>query len=125
MAGGEREYSLYTWREYMEKAKVQILLPDTITGGGLTQMKRVTDMALAYHVRIVPHGASYPEFGTQIVAGFANGFCMPVPPESSPAQTWSRIYREPLVIKGGYAQMPQRPGLGMEFDEGFIARYQL
>jgi len=125
MAGGEREYTLYAWRDYMEVAKVKFLLPDTITGGGITQMKRVADLALAYHVRIVPHGASYPEFGTQVVAAVRNGFCMPVPPESSPVQTWSRLYREPLVIKDGYAEMPERPGLGMEFDEDFIARYQV
>ena len=60
-----------------------------------------------------------------MVAAVGNGFCMPVPPERSPVQTWSRLYREPLAIVDGYARMPERPGLGMEFDEDFIARYRV
>ena len=30
--------------------------------------------------------------------------------------------KEPFVYKGGWAEVPERPGLGIEFDEKELAR---
>jgi len=54
---GEHEYSRYGFRKLIETRSVDILQPDMMWLGGLTEAMRVAAMAAAYDIPVVPHGS--------------------------------------------------------------------
>ena len=54
---GEHEYTRYGFRQLIEGRAIDILQPDLMWMGGLTEALRVSAMAAAYDVPVVPHGS--------------------------------------------------------------------
>ena len=54
---GEHEYTRYGFRTLIEGRAVDILQPDVMWMGGLTEALRVSAMAAAYDIPVVPHGS--------------------------------------------------------------------
>ena len=54
---GEHEYTRYGFRSLIEGRAIDILQPDLMWMGGLTEALRVSAMASAYDIPVVPHGS--------------------------------------------------------------------
>ncbi|AOA60840.1 L-rhamnonate dehydratase [Komagataella phaffii CBS 7435] len=54
---GEHEYTRYGFRKLIEGRNVDILQPDVMWIGGLTELLKVTAQASAYDIPIVPHAS--------------------------------------------------------------------
>lgn len=54
---GEHEYSRYGFRKLIEGRNVDILQPDVMWVGGLTELLRISAHASAYDIPVVPHGS--------------------------------------------------------------------
>ena len=54
---GEHEYTRYGFRKLIESRAIDILQPDVMWCGGLTELLRISAMAAAYDIPIVPHGS--------------------------------------------------------------------
>jgi L-rhamnonate dehydratase len=54
---GEHEYSRYGFRALIEERAIDILQPDLMWMGGLTEALRVSAMAAAYDIPVAPHGS--------------------------------------------------------------------
>lgn len=54
---GEHEYTRYGFRDLLEGRAIDILQPDVMWMGGLTEALRVSAMAAAYDIPVVPHGS--------------------------------------------------------------------
>lgn len=54
---GEHEYTRYGFRKLIESRSVDILQPDVMWCGGLTELLRISSMAAAYDIPVVPHGS--------------------------------------------------------------------
>lgn len=54
---GEHEYTRYGFRSLIEGRAIDILQPDLMWMGGLTEALRVSAMAAAYDIPVVPHGS--------------------------------------------------------------------
>lgn len=81
-------------------------------------------LAHAFHVRIAPHGASFPELAAPLVAALPNGLTVSAFPATEPIQIWSCLYREPLDLRDGMIYLRDRPGLGLEFDDAYLAAHR-
>src|SRR5690349_5302795 len=55
IAGGECEFTRYGFRELLTSRAVDIVQPDTCAAGGLSECKKIADMAEAFGVRYNPH----------------------------------------------------------------------
>ena len=55
VAGGECEFTRWGFREVLARRAIDILQPDTCAAGGLSECKKIADMATAFGVRYVPH----------------------------------------------------------------------
>jgi L-alanine-DL-glutamate epimerase-like enolase superfamily enzyme len=124
VAAGESEYSLYACRDLVERAGIRVLQTDILSAGGYTAWRRMAALAQAYHVTIAPHGASFPELAAPLVAALPNGLTVSAFPASEPIQIWSRLYRQPLDLRDGTISLRDRPGLGLEFDEAYLAAHR-
>ena len=57
------------------------------------------------------------------MAAVPNGMIVSAFPKGQVPEIWSRLYREPIEIRDGVIEMNGRPGLGLEFDDGFLTRF--
>ena len=55
IAGGECEFTRFGFRELLVSHAVDIIQPDTCAAGGLSECKKIADMAEAFGVRYNPH----------------------------------------------------------------------
>jgi D-galactarolactone cycloisomerase len=72
VAGGECEFTRFGFRDLLVSHAVDIVQPDTCAAGGLSECKKIADMAEAFGVRYNPH--VYRHRG---VAAIAGGFAHP------------------------------------------------
>ncbi|KAJ8093004.1 hypothetical protein PM082_011324 [Marasmius tenuissimus] len=54
---GEHEYSRYGFRKLIEGRSVDIIQPDVMWLGGLTELLKMSAMASTYDIPVVPHGS--------------------------------------------------------------------
>src|SRR5262249_29647949 len=107
-----------------ERGGVKYLQTNVFGGGGYTNWRKIAGTAAAFHTLIAPHGASNPEINAHLVAAMPPGAVVPAPTPSQTPEVWAHLYRD-FSIDRGVIQLTDRPGLGLEFDDEFIAKYQL
>jgi D-arabinonate dehydratase len=125
IAAGESEHTLYACRDLVARAGIRILQADILAAGGYTAWRRLAALAQAYHVQVAPHGASFPELAAPLVAALPNGHSVSAFPAGEPIEIWSRLYREPLDLRDGTIHLRDRPGLGLDLDEAYLAAHRL
>ena len=60
IATGERLLSRWEFREIFEKQAVSLIQPDGSHAGGISELKRIANMAEVYFMHIMPHCAIGP-----------------------------------------------------------------
>ena len=115
IAGGEYVYGLSAFRQMMEARSVDIVMVDVLRAGGITQWMKIAGMAEAFNLPIVSH--CHPEVSIHLVAAVPHGLTVEYMP-------WMHhIFNETLTIEKGDMLVPQRPGLGLSFNEDALRRY--
>ena len=114
ICAAERLVSRYQYREFIEKGAAEIVMPDLIWTGGITETKRIAAMAEMYQSPVCPHDCTGP------VNVFACAhICMNAPNTMLMETTrtyyegWYNDFVTPnLNIRNGYLLAPEGPGLG-------------
>ena len=125
IAGGEGEPTLSGIRRLIVEGGLQIVQTDILIGGGFTGLLRLAALAEAHHVYIAPHGASFPEINSHLLAAVSNGLMVSACPHTEPYQIWAKLYEPAFEIVEGTIHMGDEPGLGLDFNEAFIAKYRV
>lgn len=55
LAAGERIYTRWQYRPYFENGSIQVIQPDIGNCGGLTEVRKICDMAHAYDISVQAH----------------------------------------------------------------------
>ncbi len=108
VAGGEYVYGIAPFRQMLEARSVDIVMIDVLRAGGITQWLKIAGMAEAFNLPVVSHLA--PEIHVHLVSAIPNGLTVEYMPWSS------RLFKEVPQPKDGQLTVPQKPGLGLEFD---------
>jgi len=116
IAGGEYVWGIVPFRHMIEARSVDIVMVDLARVGGVTQWMKVAGMAEAFNLPIVSH--VMPEILLHMVAACPNGLTVEYMP-------WMLcLYEETPEIKDGQLVLPQKPGLGLKFDEKAIKSFR-
>jgi galactonate dehydratase len=119
IATGERLLTRWEFREVLEKQAVTLIQPDASHVGGISELKKVANMAEVYYVHVMPHSAIGP---------VALAACMHVDAlvpnfliqEQIDQGLGEGILCEPWQVVDGYIALPTRPGLGLEIDASIL-----
>jgi L-alanine-DL-glutamate epimerase-like enolase superfamily enzyme len=125
IASGESEFTRFDFRDLIELRAVDILQPDLSIAGGITEAMRIEALASAYQLRCAPHlwgGALTFASGLHVAAVASSGFILEYSLGANPMLHELAVEDFPVVE--GYVEIPDRPGLGVTIDEGFVARYR-
>jgi L-alanine-DL-glutamate epimerase-like enolase superfamily enzyme len=115
IAAGEYVYGLVPFRHMLEARSVDIVMVDVLRAGGISQWVKIAGMAEAFNLPIVNHLC--PEISVHLVAAVPNGLTVEYMPWSS------RLFREVPQPVNGELTVPDKPGLGLEFDNDALNKY--
>ncbi|KAI9880781.1 MAG: hypothetical protein M1830_000217 [Pleopsidium flavum] len=119
---GEHEYSRYGFRKLIEGRNIDILQPDVMWVGGMTEILKVAAMAAAYDIPVVPHASgpySYHFVVSQMNAPFQE-YLANSPDGKSVLPVFGDLFvNEPIPVKG-YIDVSDldKPGFGLELNRG-------
>lgn len=113
---GEHEYSRYGFRHLIEERLLDILQPDVMWVGGLTELLRIAAHASAYDQLIVPHGSgpySYHFIASQTAPAFCE-YVAASPDGRSIQPVFGELFEGEALPANGKIKLSERPGFGME-----------
>src|SRR5215468_2989194 len=126
IATGERFTTIFEFQQLLENKGCSYVRPDVCLCMGLTGSKKVAAMAEAHHVKVIPHNPLSPistAACVQLDACIPNFALQEYTGESDPPKRDMVV--QPLVLKDGYLEVPDAPGLGIELNDAALARLRL
>jgi len=120
IASGERLFTKWGFRELLEKQAVAIIQPDICHAGGILEARKIAAMSEVYYGSVAPHNPLGPialSACLQLDASIPNFLIQEHPTLDTGEDRGVGIFKNPLVVKDGYIDIPKLPGLGFEFDE--------
>ncbi|HEX3953487.1 MAG TPA: mandelate racemase/muconate lactonizing enzyme family protein [Stellaceae bacterium] len=132
IAGGEAEFTRWGFRPLIAERLVDILQPDLCAAGGISETKKIADMANAFGVRVNPHVWGT---GVALAASLQLIAALPHNPPGlhalEPLLEFDRsehpirmaVLHEPIEQRNGWVAIPQGPGLGIDIDRAALARF--
>lgn len=117
IASGETEYTRYGMRDMLNARAADILMPDLQRIGGLTELRRVANLASSFDVPISTH--IFSEQSLSIAGSAINCIYL----EHMP--WFENLYRESMHLVDGRMAMPQGDGLGFTFDPDAVDRLRI
>lgn len=119
----ERLITRFAFREVLENKAARVIMPDLIWTGGITEGHKIAILADTYHLPIAPHDC------TGLVTLYANMHLCAASTNAMILETvrgfyqggwYEQVYSEGVEIRSGVAQIPQRPGLGVQLKESLF-----
>ena len=125
ICAGENLYLRWGFRDLIEKQAVDVIMPDLPKCCGLSEGRKIANMAEVYYIPLAPHNVCGP-LGT--IASCHT--CASVPNFLVLEWHWvdrphwqELVEADPPLIQDGYIPVPARPGLGVDFNEDAARRY--
>lgn len=125
VAVGERLHSRFMFRPVLERRAADILMPDTVRCGGISELRKIAAMAEAYGIPIAPHNPNGPIStiaSAHVAAAIPNFRVLEFMFNDVPWR--DRILDPPkLPVERGRFLVPDRPGLGFDLNEEELCRH--
>lgn len=126
LAGGESLTTRYEFDDFIKQAQPDIIQPDITRCGGISEMRIINNIAEMNGVKMVPHGFSTGILlaaTVQFLAATKYGDLIEYSQSSSPL--YKKLIKNLIPLDGGYVNVPDTIGLGVELDESLIERYKI
>jgi len=125
IAAGENHYTRQAFRDLFEARAISVCQADCTKTGGLTELKKIADMAAAWHIPMAPHTSH------SVISAAANAHILAAIPNAliyeadvakiNPFRT--DLVRPAFGVENGYIEPREAPGLGLDIDEALLAQY--
>ncbi|MDP5220192.1 mandelate racemase/muconate lactonizing enzyme family protein [Ruegeria sp. 2205SS24-7] len=140
ISGGEAEFNRWGWRALLESRGLDIAQPEVCALGGITEYLRVLALCHAHFTPVVNH-----VWGSAVAVAANMHLLAAMPPLPGGLFPWEPMlefdttdnkFRDELLVNslniqsqvastGGFVEIPNGPGLGVEPDRNFIRQYDI
>jgi L-alanine-DL-glutamate epimerase-like enolase superfamily enzyme len=123
---GEHEYTRYGFRNLIQHRAVDIVQPDVMWCGGMTELIRIAALANAWDVPVIPHGSgaySYHFCITQPQAPFAE-YINISPDGRALVPVFGAMFTDERLPEGGRIRLPDAPGFGLTLNRGALSLHR-
>jgi galactonate dehydratase len=125
LATGERAFTKYGFADFCSRHLVNYIQPDVCHAGGILEMKKIGVLAETYRIEMAPHN---PQSAVSTMSSLHVDATTPActiqeyAPKNDP---WiAELFNGTApVVKAGFADLPARPGLGVELNEKVAAAH--
>ena len=117
VATGERLFTIFTFQQLLERGGADIVQPDMSHCGGILEARKISAIADSHYAAVAPHN---PNGEVSYASAVQLGACVPnfLVLEHFPPEPWRfEVCANPMVVEDGWLEVPDRPGLGVEFNE--------
>lgn len=122
VCAGQSEMSSGGCRDLMEIGAIDYCNFDSSWSGGATEWRRVAGMARAFDVQMAHH--EEPQVAAHLLASIPHGSYLEFfHPQRDPM--WHNLVANRPRLVDGHLTLSERPGLGWELDEEYLARYRI
>jgi galactonate dehydratase len=121
---GERIHSRFMLRAVLEQQAADIVMPDITRCGGITEMRKMANLAETHNVPFAPHNPNGPLStiaSAHVMATIPNFFRQEFMVNDVPWR--DACLSHPLPVEQGYFILPDRPGLGFDVNEAELRRH--
>ena len=122
ICAGENLYLRYGFRDLLEKQCCDIIMPDISKCGGLSECRKIANMAEIYYVPFAPHNNSsaLSTVGdAHVCASVPNFLALEFHRYDDP--TWNDvIISDEPAIQQGHVVLSEKPGLGVELNDEYL-----
>jgi D-galactarolactone cycloisomerase len=122
LAAGENHYTKQAFRELLRKGAIDIVQADCTKAGGISEVKKIADMAAAFHVRVAPHTSQSilsAAANLHVLSAIPNGLIHEA--DLAPLNPFrDDLASDPPVITNGMVMAPDGPGLGLDIREEIL-----
>ncbi|HVA85819.1 MAG TPA: mandelate racemase/muconate lactonizing enzyme family protein [Candidatus Saccharimonadales bacterium] len=127
VSSGEQESGRWRFRDLILLGNPDIIQPDILTGGGISEMRRIADLAGAWNKPVMPHSpfaginsaASLNVYATLMNGTRPHEFSTE---GTAPVEQIAELFEEPIIPIGGVITLPDRPGLGLTLNQRAFER---
>ena len=127
IACGENLYMRWGYRELLQKSAVDIIQPDIQKTGGISEGRKISNLAQTYYVPVAPHCVVSPigmMSTVHMCASIPNFLCCEWHWINFP-DLWKNWVKEGEIIQKGYVNVTDKPGLGVEMNEDVARKAQV
>ncbi|MHC1745695.1 MAG: mandelate racemase/muconate lactonizing enzyme family protein [Negativicutes bacterium] len=124
IAAGERIYSRWGYRPFFHNGSIQMIQPDVGNCGGITEGKKICDMAHVYDVKVQAHVCGGPiatAVALHLEAAIPN-FMIHETHRYSLLEGNICTCKYDYQPENGYYEVPELPGIGQELDEDILKK---
>jgi len=135
IAAGEAHYGRFEFKRLVDERLVDVVQPNMARCGGLSEARRIADLASTENVAVRPHiwnsavGLAAAVQFSASVPDYPHTRNVPDPMmvefDRSPNPLREEILETPFDPSGGSLDVPQEPGLGISVDQDAIERYRI
>jgi D-galactarolactone cycloisomerase len=135
VASGECEFTRFGFRELITTRAVDIVQPDTCSAGGISECKKIADIALVYGLRYVPHvwGSGVALAAALQLLAVLPALTPPSLNRQEPMLEFDRtehpirqaLLKTPIEHTRGRVAVPTGPGLGIDIDRAALERFRV
>ncbi len=121
---GERLHSRFMLRGVLEKRAADVVMPDITRCGGISEMRKMANLAETNNVPIAPHNPNGPistNSSAHTMASVPNFFRQEF--MFNDVAWRDECLSHPLPVENGFFVLPDRPGLGFDLDESVLAAH--
>jgi L-alanine-DL-glutamate epimerase-like enolase superfamily enzyme len=127
IAAGEHSVTRWEFLDLMKRGGVQVVQPYMTTCGGLTEAKRIVELAQTRGVLVCPGNWSTQVLGAATVHLAAVSSVTPLI-EFAPSQLYPSALRRAIQeigfpIKNGAVAFPTQPGIGAQLPDELVAKF--
>ncbi len=124
VAAGECEFTRYGFRDFIARGAVDIVQPDVSKAGGLSECRKIANMASAFNIPCAPHvwGSVVSHVATAHLAAALDNFLI-CEVDRLPNPLREELAVTPLEVENGHLRVPETPGLGIELNDKIVRKY--
>lgn len=125
IAAGENYYTRFEFRDVLVKRAVNIVQPDIIHAGGVTETKKIADMASAWNTPLCPHIHATVGVAASIhlLTATPNTLAAEYITSGGSYKLRQALYGQAFMAEDGWVSAPDVPGLGIEIREEALEKY--
>lgn len=123
LATGERSYTRWGFRQFFEDRTLDVIQPDLCNTGGITETKKICDMAQVYDVGVQIHVCGGPiatAAALQVETVIPN-FVIHEEHNANLLTKFKNAGKYYYAPKNGFYEVPELPGIGQEMSEQEMA----
>ncbi|MDP7533341.1 MAG: mandelate racemase/muconate lactonizing enzyme family protein, partial [SAR202 cluster bacterium] len=118
---GERLYHRWDFVPILKDRLAEYLMPDILWCGGISEMRKIANLAESFYIPVSPHDASGP---INILAGAHTMMAVPnfymVEFNHAALNLHDAFISPKLDIRNGVLHLPETPGIGTELNVDYI-----